>query len=63
MEAFKARLTSVKVDQWLQRNLSRDVAFGLRLLHLLLLRVVAVDVGAVVLVVVELHDLTRDRWL
>jgi hypothetical protein len=35
----------------------------LRLLHLLLLRVVAVDVGAVVLVVVELHDLTRDRWL
>ena len=49
--------TSVKVDQWLLRNLSLDVTVRLNLFHLLLCSVVGVHVCAMMLVVMKLHDL------
>lgn len=54
--------TSVEVDQRLLSNLALDVALDLQLFHLLQRGVVRVDVGAVMLIVVKLHDLARDGW-
>ena len=53
----------MKIDQWLLCNLSRNVAVRLDLFHLFLSRIVAVDVGSVMLVVMQLHDLAGDSWL
>lgn len=51
----------MEIDQWLLCNLSCNIALRLNLLHLLLSRIVAVHVGTVVLIVVQLHDLAGDR--
>ena len=51
----------MKVNQRLLRNLALNIAFGLYLLHLLHGGVIGVDVGAVMLIVVEFHDLARNR--
>lgn len=56
-------LTSVEVDQGLRSDHGGDVALGGRLGHLLFGGVVRVDVGVVVLGVVELHDLAADGRL
>jgi hypothetical protein len=58
-----AELTSVKVDERQQLNLRLDVALAVRLCNLLAESVVRVDVGLVVHVVVELHDLAGDGRL
>lgn len=50
----------MEVDQRLQRDLSLDVLLVPRLGHLLAEVVERADVGLVVLVVVQLHDLARD---
>lgn len=55
--------TAVEVDGGLKVDLSRDVVLGLGLLQLLDGSVVAVDIGLVVVLVVQLHDLARDRGL
>lgn len=55
--------TAVEVDQGLQGDLRRNVILGLSLLQLLDGLVVAVDIGLVVVLVVKLHDLARDRRL
>ena len=53
----------MKVDQWLLCNLCRNISLRLYILHLLHRSVVGVHVSAVMLVVVELHDLAGDGWL
>ncbi len=53
----------MEVDQWLLRNLCLNISLRLYLLHLLHRGVVGVDVCAVVLVMVQLHDLAGDGWL
>ena len=53
----------MKVNQRLLRNLACNVAFGLYLFHFLHGRVVRIDVGAMMLVVVQLHDLAGDGGL
>ena len=55
--------TTVEVDGRLEGNLGGDVLLGLSLLELLKRSVVVVDVGLVVGLVVNLHDLTGDRGL
>jgi len=55
--------TAVEVDEWLQGNLRSDVFLGLRSLQLFAGGVEAVDVGLVVVLVVQLHDLARDGGL
>ena len=55
--------TAVEVDRGLEGNLGRDVLLGLSLLELLNRSVVVVDIGLVVGLVVNLHDLTGDRGL
>ena len=53
----------MEINQRLNGDLCRDVALALCLLHLLGLGVQAVDVGRVMLVVVQLHDFAADRGL
>lgn len=53
----------MEVDQRLLSNLSSNITLGLYLLHLLFGSIVGVDVGVVVLGVVELHDRARDGRL
>lgn len=55
--------TTVEVDGGLEGNLGRDVTLGLGILQLLHGVVVVGDVGFVVVVVVQLHDLAGDRGL
>lgn len=55
--------TTVEVDGGLQGNLGGNVTLVLGLLELLNSGVVAVDVGVVVVLVVELHDLAVDGGL
>ena len=55
--------TSVEVDQGLQRNLGLDVLPLLCCCELFGRRIEAVDVGLVVVLVVELHDFTGDGGL
>lgn len=54
--------TPVEVDQWLQSNLCGDILLVLGGLELLGCGVEAVDVGLVMVLVVELHDLAGDGW-
>lgn len=54
---------AVEVDQRLQGDLGRDVGAGLRGRHLFRRVVEGVDVGVVVVLVVELHDFAGDGWL
>lgn len=56
-------LTAVEVDQRLDRDLRLDIALALGLLQLLDLSVVGIHIGAVMLVVVQLHDLAGDGRL
>ena len=53
--------TAVEVDQWLQGDLGSDILLLLGGLELLGCGVEAVDVGLMVVLVVELHDLAGDR--
>jgi len=55
--------TAVKVDQRLQRDNALDILLGLGGRELFCGGVVAVDVGLVVILVVQLHDLAGDRRL
>lgn len=55
--------TTVKVDGGLEGNLSRDVTLGLGLLELLNGVVVVGNIGVVVVLVVQLHNLARDGGL
>jgi hypothetical protein len=55
--------TPMEIDQRLQRNLSLDILILLSGGELLRCGVEAVDVGLVVVLVVELHDLTGDGRL
>lgn len=55
--------TTVEVDQRLQRNLRGNVVLRLRCLELFDGGVVAVHVGLVVVLVVQLHDLAGDGGL
>ena len=55
--------TPMEVDQRLQRNLSLDILLLFCYRELFGRRVEAVDVGLVVVLVVELHDLARDGGL
>ncbi len=55
--------TAVEVDRRLQSNLGRDVTLGLSLLELLNGVVVVGDIGVVVVLVVDLHDLAGDGGL
>lgn len=52
---------SVEVDQWLQGNLGLDILLCLCGCELLGRGIEAVDIGLVVVLVVQLHDLTGDR--
>ena len=53
----------MEVDKWLLRNLSLNISLRLQVFHLLQRGVVRVHVCAVVLVVVELHNLAGDGGL
>lgn len=55
--------TAVEVDRRLQSNLGRDVTLSLSFLELLNGVVVVGDVGVVVVLVVDLHDLAGDGGL
>jgi len=55
--------TAVEVDGRLQSNLGGDVVLVLGLLELLNCIVVVGDIGVVVVLVVQLHDLAGDRGL
>jgi hypothetical protein len=55
--------TAVEVDRRLQGNLGGDVTLGLSLLELLNGVVVVGDIGVVVVLVVDLHDLAGDGGL
>lgn len=55
--------TTVKVDSGLEGDLGRDVTLGLGLLELLNGVVVVGDIGVVVVLVVQLHDLSGDGGL
>lgn len=55
--------TTVEVDSGLESDLSSDVALSLGLLQLLKGVVVAGDIGVVVVLVVNLHDLAGNRGL
>lgn len=55
--------TAVELEGGLEVDLGGDVVLGLSLLEVLLGGVQAGNVGLVVLVVVESHDLLRDRGL
>lgn len=60
-EAVVQVATAVEVDRRLEGNLGRNVTLGLGLLQLLKGGIVVVDVGLVMALVVELHDLAGDR--
>jgi hypothetical protein len=51
---------AVEVDQWLEGDSGCDVMLRLCDLQLLECGVVAIDIGLVVVLVVELHDLAGD---
>ena len=55
--------TAVEVDSRLEGNLGSNIILGLSLLNLLNGSIVVVDVGLVVSLVVDLHDLAGDRGL
>lgn len=55
--------TAVELEGSLETNLALDVLGLDERGELLLSGIEAVDIGSVVLVVVESHDLLRDRWL
>lgn len=55
--------TTVEVDGGLEGDLGRDITLGLSLLELLKGIVVVGDIGVVVVLVVELHDLAGDGGL
>lgn len=55
--------TTVEVDSGLEGNLGRDVTLGLGLLELLNGVVVVGDIGVMVVLVVQLHDLAGDGRL
>lgn len=55
--------TTVEVDGGLKGDLGGNVALVLSLLELLNSGVVAVDIGVVVVLVVQLHDLAVDGGL
>lgn len=55
--------TAVEVNQWLQRNCRGNILLCLCSLNLFEGGVVAVDIGLVVVLVVQLHDLAGDGGL